>query len=700
MGLGIQNFTTSYVGGATSIQTVTGGGTSGPDGWAVGTTGGTSTIEIVGNTNTFYVTGSGGLVVTGPASFQTITGGVWTGNPISVSYISGLANVATIGTLASLIDVNVPENQASNTYVLTWNYNSNTWIASPTISATESYGTQGTIQFAGTSNTFSGNNSNLFWNTSTNRLGIGTNSPGSLVDIHGSANIQNQLSVGGALISQSITSNSTIVSGTGLTITTGGFSVTGNSQLTGNLNITGDIIITGNSYISETNVLIVQSPILYVGYSNPGNLYDLGIVGQYITNNTTVYTGLVLNHSNEQWNLFNNLLTQPTDIINWSDTNITPGNLTLGNIIANGNILSTNNTTGTIIITGNGGLGIGGNINAGGQIYTSGNLNISGQSIVNKLTANLASIFNSTLTVNGQLLASNSQSSTTDSNGSLVVTGGIGSSDNVNVGGSRSLFYGSVGVGTSSTTGVDPYRLAVYGPSYFSGLATVVGNISLTNTVSGMSRVTFTDGSYLATANNIGGIVNSYGNVGTIQFAGSSNTFSGDSTNFVWNTSTPGLGIGTATPGSLVDIHGSANIQNQLSVGQKLISNIIVANSSIISNTYQLGQTAISTFTSINITSSGNITPYTIDSFSNTQIRTAHYIVQVTDTTDNFYQSAQIMLLQTGSNVIKTEYNEIYSNTSIGNFNATFSTGNIQLTFLPINNINYSINAVRTAISV
>jgi hypothetical protein len=103
MGLGINHFNTTYVGNTKSIQIVHGSGSSSPvDGWAVGTTDGQSIIETVGYNSTFYVTGAGGLVVTGNSSFQTITGGVWAGNDISATYIAGLANVATIGTLQSL----------------------------------------------------------------------------------------------------------------------------------------------------------------------------------------------------------------------------------------------------------------------------------------------------------------------------------------------------------------------------------------------------------------------------------------------------------------------------------------------------------------------------------------------------------------------------------------------------------------------
>jgi hypothetical protein len=711
MGLGINHFNTTYVGNTKSIQIVHGSGSTPPvDGWAVGTASGQSIIETVGYNSTFYVTGAGGLTVVNDSNLGLVTSGTWNGTPISTAYISGLANVATLGTLASLTDVNVSESSGSNSYVLTWNFPSETWIASPTASATLSYGNPGTVQFAGSSNLFAGNSTNFFWNTSTNRLGLGTATPGSLLDVQGTANILNTLSVGGVLTASSVTSNSTITAGTGLTVTTGGFAVTGNSSLIGNLSIDGDIIITGNSYVSETNVLLVENPIIYVGYNNPANSYDIGIVGTYISDSITLYTGLALNHANEQWTLFNTLVTPPTNTIDWSDASITPGNLTLGNIIASGqtftgtlnvgglatvnqlvvNTSASFNTVNVINLTLSGTLlanSITSNTNIVGTNFQS-----TGLSSFEALVANSASIFDSTLTVDGILYVDNNDASTSDTNGGIVVTGGIGMTDNVNVGGTRSLFYGAVGIGTNSPIGLNPYSLAVYGPE------NVTGNISLTNNASGMSRIIFSDGSYLTSANSIES-EDSYGPVGTVQLAGAGNSFTGNSTNFFWNTSTNRLGLGTATPGSLLDVQGSANVLGNLSVGATTVANVIISNTSVTAITYQIGAASTGILISLNVTSSGT-SPFTIDTFSNTNIRTAHYVVQVTDTTDNWYQSAQIMLVQDGINVYKTEYNEIYSNGSIGNFDATITTGTLSLIFTPNNDINFTVKAIRTAISV
>ena len=464
------------------------------------------------------------------------------------------------------------------------------------------------------------------------------------------ASIDGKTSISNTFIASSITSNSV------LTVTSGGFAVTGDSSLSGNLSINGDIIITGNTYVSETNVLLVESPIIYVGYNNPSNIYDLGLVASYTESSTIKYTGFVLDHSTDQWHLFDNLQTPPTNTVDWSDAHITPGNLLLGNLFVN-------NT-----------------------------LNVNGSAIVESITANAASTFNSGLQVDGALLVDNNDPSISDTTGGIIVTGGIGISDNVNVGGSQSLFYGTVGIGTSSPTGLQSYSLVVYGQE------NVTGNISLSNNASGMSRLEFSDGTFIDSANNIPALINSYGTLGTVQFAGTSNTFIGNSTEFVWDTSIPGLGLGTATPGSLLDVQGSANVSESLSVGGELFASTITSNGTV--NTQEVIINANAAILSNKVVSSGNVTPYTVDSFSNVAFRTSHYIVQVTDDTNLYYQSAQIMLLQDGLNVFKTEYNEIYSNTSIGDFEASISDGTISLTFLPTNNIDFTVNVIKTGLAL
>ncbi len=55
--------------------------------------------------------------------------------------------------------------------------------------------TQGSVPFIGASGLVTQNNSNLFWNTANNRLGVGTNSPSSTLDINGNALVRNTVTI-------------------------------------------------------------------------------------------------------------------------------------------------------------------------------------------------------------------------------------------------------------------------------------------------------------------------------------------------------------------------------------------------------------------------------------------------------------------------------------------------------------------------
>ena len=572
-------------------------------------------------------------------------------------------------------------------------------------------------------------------------VGIGTSGPGSTLDVNGYASIRNDLSVAGAFNANSIhsntnvvatniqstglasvgslVSNTTITAGTGLVVSAGG------ATISGNLNIMGNIYISGNSYVTEANVLVVGTPIIFLAGSNPGNTYDIGTVGEYVSGNSTIYTGLVLNHSTEQWTLFNSLTTSPTTTVNWSDPSLKYGNMLIGNLSVSGNSASTNYITGAIVVPNNGGVGIGGNLNVNGQIYTGGVLNSGGQTIVNSLIVNTSTTTSSlnitnaltanSINSNTNVVATNLQStgtatvnsltsnvtitsplvtvtstvaSTSDTTGAVIVTGGAGILGNINVGGSVNLFYGNVGIGTSTPTGLHSNVFSVYGTT------NQTGNIVLSNLAAGGSGVYFADGTFQSTAATS---TPSYGTPGTIQYAAASNTFSGNSSSLFWSTSLPGLGLGTTTPGSLLDVQGAANVSGPISVGGTATASAVVSNTSVTSYTViWTGNAAASGNTA---TTSGT-SQINVDAFTTTTYRTAHYIVQVTDNTNNQYHSTQIMLIHDGTNVYKTEYNEIYTVTMLGSFDANITGGVLSLQFTPTIATNKTLKMIRTAVNV
>jgi hypothetical protein len=176
------------------------------------------------------------------------------------------------------------------------------------------------------------------------------------------------LNAGGAAIVNSLTSNTTITAGTGLTVTSGG------ATITGGLTVSGNLTVAGNINVNSSNVLVTDEPIIYVGDNNPANLWDLGIVGSY-TVGTYKHTGFLRNQNDGVWTIFDNLITEPTQTINWSQTGINYGTFKAGNINVAATTSSTSTTTGAIITAG--GVGVAGNLNVGGVVSTfTGNVGI------------------------------------------------------------------------------------------------------------------------------------------------------------------------------------------------------------------------------------------------------------------------------------------------------------------------------------
>jgi hypothetical protein len=130
----------------------------------------------------------------------------------------------------------------------------------------------------------------------------------------------------------------TITAATGLTVSAGGATVTGASQFNGNVSIAGNLILQGNAIISEANVLVISDPIIYLGEQNPGNVWDLGIVGAY-TDEYYKHTGLLHRHTDGKWVLFDNLITEPGETINWEQPGLVYDDLLLGSVdVVSGNV--------------------------------------------------------------------------------------------------------------------------------------------------------------------------------------------------------------------------------------------------------------------------------------------------------------------------------------------------------------------------
>jgi Chaperone of endosialidase len=189
---------------------------------------------------------------------------------------------------------------------------------------------------------------------------------------------------------------------------------------------------------------------------------------------------------------------------------------------------------------------------------TFGNINVTGTEQVNYLIANVNVIINGTT------------ASTNSISGAMINKGGEGIAGNLNVGGAVSTFTGAVGIGTASGVGI--------ATTANSANLWVYGNVVLANTPSTSSGIIFPDGTKQTTAGGGGGSSQSYGPLGTIQVAGSSNSFAGDGSNFFWDNSNKRLGIGTSTPAYQFSLFGTDYVLFNSRPGAAVRQEITVGN--------------------------------------------------------------------------------------------------------------------------
>jgi hypothetical protein len=92
-------------------------------------------------------------------------------------------------------------------------------------------------------------------------------------------------------------------------------------------------------------------------------------------------------------------------------------------------------------------------------------------------------------------------------------------------------------------------------------------------------------------------------------------------------------------------------------------------------------------------------TPYSIDSFSSSSFRTVKYIVQATSVSG--IHSTEVFCMQDGVSAYLTEYATLISGSPLGNFSIGVASGNVNLTFSPINPSNniITLKVIRYAVT-
>lgn len=192
------------------------------------------------------------------------------------------------------------------------------------------------------------------------------------------------------------------------------------------------------------------------------------------------------------------------------------------------------------------------------------------------------------------------------------------------------------------------------GSSIPSSPLSVNGNIAIFGQNSALQ---FPDGTTQSTSAS--GVVYPGSTTGAVQF-NNSGIFAGDAAHLYWDSVNLRLGVGTNTPRSTFQI---------IDVGYESTN-----------------------------TSTSDILPVVLDSFPVIYYRSCHYIVQITDENNSWYQTSQIMLIQDGVNAFQTEYNIVVTQTKLGELSCRITGGNVELLFTALYTSDKNIKVIRTSI--
>ena len=111
------------------------------------------------------------------------------------------------------------------------------------------------------------------------------------------------------------------------------------------------------------------------------------------------------------------------------------------------------------------------------------------------------------------------------------------------------------------------------------------------------------------------------------------------------------------------------------------------ATSVTLSNSYE---------TSATYTTSG-LTQVSIDSFTTSSYRSAKYEVQMTSSTS--YHVIELRIVHDGTSVWLSQYGEMFTGSSLGTFDASITTGTLNLLFTPTN-ASTTVKLIRRNIAV
>jgi hypothetical protein len=347
------------------------------------------------------------------------------------------------------------------------------------------------------------------------------------------------------------------------------------------------------------------------------------------------------------------------------------------------------------------------------SVNTSGSQNtaIGAETLVSNITgsdniANGVNALHSNTTGNFNTgIGSNSLYSNLTASGNTAV--GFGSAYSTTIGNyNTSVGYGALYSNMSGANNTAFGANALYN-SQSGGNNIAIGTNSLYSTTTGRENVS---SGVLALNQNTSGsnnvAIGSLSGVGigiVTNTSGSNNTFIGYQTGATVDGLTNSTAIGN---GAQITANNQVVIGNNLVTVTQLNGNVLIGTSINSHSSALMVNGVIETSSGVRfpdgsiltsatpgiltVTSISNTTKTAIDTFGAAAYRSAKYLVQITNSIR--YHVIELLLIHDGGTVYLAQYGEIFTNMSLGSFDATITAGSVNLYFTPV----YSLTTVKT----
>jgi len=165
------------------------------------------------------------------------------------------------------------------------------------------------------------NNSNLEIQGTGNAQVGGNISAGGNLSVTGTSTLTGDVStdgnlsvVGTSTLTGAVTAQSTLDVTSNASVG-GNLSVAGDTAVVGSLSVDGDLLVSGNTVQIDVQTLTVEDNIIQMGKNNSGDIADLGVAAEYLTNvngtDVTRFAGFFRNHTDKEFYYFENYTQAP-----------------------------------------------------------------------------------------------------------------------------------------------------------------------------------------------------------------------------------------------------------------------------------------------------------------------------------------------------------------------------------------------------